>query len=36
MPGFEYDDHDFLTEGRFRELVTEEQAGELEWLVRKV
>ncbi|KAF2825217.1 hypothetical protein CC86DRAFT_352519 [Ophiobolus disseminans] len=35
VPGFEYSDHDFLTEGKFRDLVTEEQARELEWLVRK-
>ncbi|KAF2250149.1 hypothetical protein BU26DRAFT_424862 [Trematosphaeria pertusa] len=35
IPGFEYSDHDFLTRERFEELVTEEQAGELAWLVRK-
>ncbi|CAO2658312.1 Nn.00g060350.m01.CDS01 [Neocucurbitaria sp. VM-36] len=35
VPGFEYSDHDFLTMDRFRELVTDEQAKELEWLVRK-
>ncbi|KAF2472560.1 uncharacterized protein BDR25DRAFT_302694 [Lindgomyces ingoldianus] len=35
IPGFEYSDHDFLTLERFRELVTEEQAIELEWMVRK-
>ncbi|KAL6710140.1 hypothetical protein ACN47E_009931 [Coniothyrium glycines] len=35
VPGFEYADHDFLTLERFRELVTEEQARELEWLVRR-
>jgi hypothetical protein len=35
IPGFEYSDHDFLTVERFRELVTEGQAEELEWLVRK-
>ncbi|KAF2729438.1 hypothetical protein EJ04DRAFT_580639 [Polyplosphaeria fusca] len=35
IPGFEYSDHDFLTMEEFRELVTEEQAEELGWLVRK-
>ncbi|OAK96700.1 hypothetical protein IQ06DRAFT_282093 [Phaeosphaeriaceae sp. SRC1lsM3a] len=35
IPGFEYSDHDFLTEEVFGELVTEEQRGELGWLVRK-
>jgi hypothetical protein len=35
IPGFEYSDHDFLTMEKFKELVTEEQAEELEWLVRK-
>ncbi|KAF2680787.1 hypothetical protein K458DRAFT_310852 [Lentithecium fluviatile CBS 122367] len=34
VPGFEYSDHDFLTRQRFGELVTEEQARELGWLVR--
>ncbi|RAQ99470.1 duf985 domain-containing protein [Stemphylium lycopersici] len=33
--GFEYSDHDFLDVNKFRQLVTEEQAEELEWLVRK-
>ncbi|KAI0577703.1 Zds-C multi-domain protein [Pyrenophora tritici-repentis] len=35
IPGFEYSDHDFLTMEKLRGLVTEEQARELEWLVRK-
>lgn len=35
IPGFEYSDHDFLTEEHFRELVTEEQAEQLKWLLRK-
>ena len=35
VPGFEYTDHDFLTQERYRELVTEEQAEELAWMVRK-
>ncbi|OAL52621.1 hypothetical protein IQ07DRAFT_585777 [Pyrenochaeta sp. DS3sAY3a] len=35
IPGFEYVDHDFLNEERFRELVSEQQAEELAWLVRK-
>lgn len=35
IPGFEYADHDFLTEEKFRTLVTAEQAEELGWLVRK-
>lgn len=34
IPGFEYSDHDFLTENVFKALVTEEQAQELKWLVR--
>ncbi|KAF1850350.1 uncharacterized protein K460DRAFT_270779 [Cucurbitaria berberidis CBS 394.84] len=36
IPGFEYSDHDFLTLDKFRDIVTEEQAEELEWLVRRV
>ncbi|USP79439.1 uncharacterized protein yc1106_06713 [Curvularia clavata] len=36
IPGFEYSDHDFLTEEKFRKLVTKEQAEEMKWLVRKV
>jgi predicted cupin superfamily sugar epimerase len=35
IPGFEYSDHDFLTREGLEELVTEEQARELAWLVRK-
>lgn len=35
VPGFEYADHDFLTEELFAELVAEEQREELGWLVRK-
>jgi uncharacterized protein len=35
VPGFEYSDHDFLTMGHFKELVTDEQAKELAWMVRK-
>ncbi|KAH7397192.1 RmlC-like cupin domain-containing protein [Pyrenochaeta sp. MPI-SDFR-AT-0127] len=35
VPGFEYADHDFLTMEGFAELVSEEQRGELEWLIRK-
>jgi predicted cupin superfamily sugar epimerase len=35
VPGFEFADHDFLTEERFKELLSEEQVGELEWLVRR-
>ena len=35
VPGFEFKDHDFLTKRRFESLVTEEQAKELEWLVRR-
>ena len=35
VPGFEYSDHDFLTSETFEELVTEEQAKELGWLVRE-
>ncbi|CAN9089573.1 unnamed protein product [Alternaria alternata] len=35
IPGFEFSDHDFLTTERFEQLVTTEQAKELEWLVRK-
>jgi predicted cupin superfamily sugar epimerase len=35
VPGFEYEDHDFLTIERFEGLVTEEQRAEMEWLVRR-
>lgn len=34
VPGFEYADHDFLTRERFEDLISEEQAEELGWLVR--
>jgi hypothetical protein len=36
VPGFEYEDHDFLTVEKFGGLVAEETRAELEWLVRKV
>ncbi|KAF2123260.1 RmlC-like cupin domain-containing protein [Lophiotrema nucula] len=35
IPGFEYSDHDFMTQEKYEELVTEEQAKELAWMVRK-
>ena len=35
IPGFEFSDHDFLTTDKFKQIVTDEQAKELEWLVRK-
>ncbi|KAL1801148.1 hypothetical protein ACET3X_001490 [Alternaria dauci] len=35
IPGFEFSDHDFLTKERFEQLITTEQAKELDWLVRK-
>ncbi|KAK7550111.1 RmlC-like cupin domain-containing protein [Phyllosticta citricarpa] len=35
VPGFEFADHDFLTEERLKDLVTPEQAKELAWLLRK-
>jgi predicted cupin superfamily sugar epimerase len=35
IPGFEFSDHDFLTMDRFKQLVTEEQVKEMEWLVRE-
>ncbi|RMZ68326.1 DUF985 domain [Pyrenophora seminiperda CCB06] len=34
VPGFELEDHDFLTMEKFKSLVTEEQAREMHWLVR--
>jgi uncharacterized protein len=34
VPGFEFCDHDFLGEEGLRELVGEEMAGELKWLLR--
>ncbi|KAF2098273.1 cupin domain-containing protein [Rhizodiscina lignyota] len=35
VPGFDYKDHDFCPMERFRQLVTEEQAKEMEWMIRK-
>lgn len=35
VPGFEFADHDFLPEKRFGELLTEAQAKEMQWMVRK-
>lgn len=35
VPGFEYADHDFLSEETFESIVTPEQAEELRWLVRR-
>ncbi|KAF5672980.1 DUF985 domain-containing protein [Fusarium denticulatum] len=35
VPGFEYHDHAFLTQEGIRELLKEEQARELDWLVRR-
>ncbi|QDS72148.1 hypothetical protein FKW77_004313 [Venturia effusa] len=35
VPGFDYRDHDFLEMARLEELVSSEEAKELEWLVRK-
>ncbi len=35
VPGFEFEDHDFLEQERFETLVTPEQAKEMEWMVRK-
>jgi hypothetical protein len=35
VPGFEYCDHDFLTPEGFKSFVTDEQAKELEWLLRR-
>lgn len=35
VPGFEFEDHDFLRLEGLRELVAEEQAGEMEWMVRR-
>lgn len=34
IPGFEYADHDFMTELRLKELVTPEQFEEVRWLLR--
>ncbi|KAF5978204.1 DUF985 domain-containing protein [Fusarium coicis] len=35
VPGFEYHDHAFLTQEGIRELLQEEQARQLDWLVRR-
>ncbi|OQO03841.1 hypothetical protein B0A48_10482 [Cryoendolithus antarcticus] len=35
VPGFEYEDHDFMTKERLQALVTVEQAKEMEWMLRK-
>ncbi|KAF2239559.1 hypothetical protein EV356DRAFT_418127, partial [Viridothelium virens] len=32
VPGFEYEDHDFMRQARLERLVTAEQAKELQWL----
>ncbi|KAF7559568.1 hypothetical protein G7046_g4589 [Stylonectria norvegica] len=34
VPGFEFADHEFLSEGIFKTLLPEEKARELQWLVR--
>ncbi|KAF2998511.1 hypothetical protein E8E13_004108 [Curvularia kusanoi] len=35
VPGFEFADHDFLREETFNEVLKEEQADELRWLLRQ-
>ncbi|RSL76359.1 hypothetical protein CEP51_010021 [Fusarium floridanum] len=35
VPGFEYCDHEFLSKQTFKNLLPEDQARELEWLVRE-
>lgn len=35
VPGFEYEDHDFMTRERLEALVTAEQVQEMEWMLRK-
>jgi predicted cupin superfamily sugar epimerase len=35
VPGFEYFDHDFMTDERLRALVTKDQAAEMAWMVRR-
>ncbi|KAI9690897.1 MAG: hypothetical protein M1822_008517 [Bathelium mastoideum] len=35
VPGFEYEDHDFMRQTRLERLVTPGQAKELQWLTRK-
>ena len=34
VPGFEFEDHDFLTPEAFEEVVAEEDKDALRWLVR--
>ncbi|KAI6888731.1 hypothetical protein KC363_g3251 [Hortaea werneckii] len=35
VPGFEFEDHDFMDEERLRALVSREQADEMAWMVRR-
>ncbi|KAK4549418.1 hypothetical protein LTR36_006415 [Oleoguttula mirabilis] len=35
VPGFEYEDHDFMRQERMKALVSREQAEEMGWMVRK-
>ena len=35
VPGFEYDDHDFMRAERLNALVSKEQAEEMSWMLRK-
>ncbi|GAB1725509.1 hypothetical protein NU195Hw_g1917t1 [Hortaea werneckii] len=35
VPGFEFEDHDFMDEERLRALVSREQAEEMAWMVRR-
>ncbi|KAK4892406.1 hypothetical protein LTR27_009062 [Elasticomyces elasticus] len=35
VPGFEFEDHDFMRWERMKALVTKEQAEEMEWMVRR-
>nr|OQO25361.1 hypothetical protein B0A51_08102 [Rachicladosporium sp. CCFEE 5018] len=35
VPGFEYEDHDFMTKARLEMLVRAEQAKEMDWMLRK-
>jgi predicted cupin superfamily sugar epimerase len=35
VPGFEYEDHDFLKRERFEALLTREQVEEMGWMVRR-
>ena len=36
VPGFEYSDHDFMKLERMQALVTEDQAEEMNWMLRKI